>query len=81
MRNFGKVVKHAILAILNAGNKTTFEREKKKLNFYLHAIKDSRQNISTTVEKIRNVIKHTPSDSIRFILNKNHISRKQNKSK
>ncbi|ABE05003.1 hypothetical protein A3306_05495 [Rickettsia bellii] len=81
LRNFGKVVKHAILAILNAGNKTTFEREKKKINFYLHAIKNSRQNISITVEKIRNVIKHTPSDSIRFIPNKNHISREQNKSK
>lgn len=81
LRNFGKVVKHAILAILNAGNKKTFEREKKKINFYLHAIKDSRQNISTTVEKIRNVIKHTPSDSIRFIPNKNHMSREQDKSK
>ncbi|MFY9589886.1 ankyrin repeat domain-containing protein [Rickettsia endosymbiont of Halotydeus destructor] len=63
-KNISNIVKHAFKAVINIGNKTVFEEEKKKMHFYINAIKDARKNILTSIEKIRETIKKDNSPAV-----------------
>lgn len=71
LRNFSKVVKHVIQAILNASNKTAFEKEKRKINFYLDAMKNAKQNISAAAARIKENMVKTPTFASQNLKSKN----------